>query len=128
MQGTGNRLRRNQNHQNYQCEQELFKRKLKSCKSVTDQCTHGDLEYCDGQGDDQRVSKALAVLHNISSQLVVLCGKVLRNADDDRVIQILLRHEADGDLVQNRLQNKEAHTEQQDKSADADTITQQCFL
>jgi hypothetical protein len=43
---------------------------------------------------------------------------VLRDISNKRIIQILLCHEADRDLIQNRLKYKEAHSEQKDESAD----------
>ena len=42
---------------------------------------------------------------------------MLGNIDDNRIKSILLCHEADGNLIQNRLQNHKAQSKKQYKSA-----------
>ena len=128
MQGGCNGLRWYQNHQEHACKPEILEGKFKSGKTVSHQSSHGNLDNGCRQGNQERNYQGVLVIQNLSGQLVIICGKMLRNVNNTGVKQISLCHKAYGNLIQYGLQNQEAHTKEQKEPADGNTVLHNLFL
>ena len=116
VQGGGNGLGRHDDDQDDAGEPQLFQPEIKPREPVAYQRTGRHLQQRDQGADPGGVDQRPSEINLLRGDFVILPGQVPGEDGNGGIVQIPFFHHADGEFIQQRMQDQEADGEQQEES------------